>query len=835
MDIVTSGLLALIAGLMLVGLLVPAAERFGLPLPTVVAVTGLAIGGLAHFSGVTFSGLALDTYDAWFFDNLAIDSQSLLYVFLPPLLFEMALAVDVRRLLEDLTVVMLMAVVAVIAATVLVGSALFAVSDLTLIACLLLGATISTTDPAAVITIFKKLGAPKRLLVILEGESLLNDAAAIALFSILIGSLAPDVSITVGGSVLTFLYTFSLGALSGFVLAYLFALLYPWLKGSELAETSLTVALAYAAFLTAQLLLGASGVVAVVIAGLATAVIGDVRMGPRNWPLVTAVWHQIGFWANGLILLIGALIAPGFLISLGIGGAFYLVVVVIAAFAARAIILFAMLPAIARLGLTTSLNQRQKTLVWWGGVRGAVTLILTLSLSETTALSEAERQMLGALGCGFVLVTLLINAGSLARVTHWLGLDRLSESNRRLRRRIVAATMAEGRDHVLALAGQRAVDPAVIADIEAAYQTRLDEAGRVDAGHAAPFGERLRLGLTILASQEKRLFRRRFEDGVIGVTTTRILRTQADRLADATRLRGREGYEAMMTALLAVPRRFRLALFLQRWLRQERPLARLLARRFDVLVETESALQELCLFNANRMTALIGEDARDNLQKLLDKRAGLISAELEALELQYPRYAQELRTAALQRVGLRWEEARYGRLFRDGVVGDELHRSLIGHAERLIQQSRKRPHLDMRLDPQSLIAAVPLFQDLDAREQRWLKRRLRSRLVAPGEMVVARGERGYEMYFIASGALEVRVSPEPVKLKTGDFFGELALMGPARRRNADVVALGYGRLLVLRQRDVKKLVARNQDVAARIEHAAAARSEGESLEGGLAS
>ena len=835
MDIVTSGLLALIAGLSLIGLLVPVAERLGLPLPTVVAVTGLAIGTLSALSGMTFTNLALDTYDAWFVDNLAIDSQSLLFIFLPPLLFEMALAVDVRRLFEDLAVVMLMAVIAVVAATLFVGSALFVVSDLTLIACLLLGATISTTDPAAVITIFKKLGAPKRLLVILEGESLLNDAAAIALFTILIAGLAPDVAITIGGSALAFLSTFSLGALAGFILAYLFALLYPWLKGSALAETSLTVALAYAAFLTAELALGASGVVGVVVAGLATAVMGNVRMGPRNWPLVTGVWSQIGFWANGFILLIGALLAPGFLVNLEIGGVFYLIVVMIAAFAARALILFAMLPAISRLGISPSLNQRQKTLIWWGGVRGAVTLILTLSLAETTALREDERALLGALGCGFVLITLLLNAASLARVTHLLGLDRLSKSDRRLREHIVAATMAEGRDHLLSLAGRRGVDQDVLSDLEAAYHIRLDEAEHPDSSAPAPLGERLRLGLTILASQEKRLVRQRFEDGVIGVTTTRILRTQADRLADATRLRGREGYETTMTALLAFPRWFRLLLFLQRWLRLERPLARLLARRFDILVETESALQDLCMFNADRMANLIGEDARDNLQMLLDKRAGLVTAELEALELQYPLYAKALRIAALQRIGLRWEEARYGRLFRDGVVGDELHRSLTVHAGQLIQQSRKRPPLDMGLDPQELIAAVPLFQDLDVKDRRWLRRRLGSRLVAPGEKVVTKGERGYEMYFIASGALEVRIAPEPIKLKTGDFFGELAILGPARRRNADVVALGFCRLLILRRRDVKKLVARNQDVAARLEGAAAARGASRPLVGGLAS
>ncbi|MGI9508131.1 MAG: cation:proton antiporter [Geminicoccaceae bacterium] len=832
MDIVTTALLALIAGLALIGLLVPVAERLSLPLPTVLVVVGLAIGGVSSMAGVTYTDMVLDSYDAWFLDSLAINSDTLLLVFMPPLLFEMALAVDVRRLQEDLAVVMLMAVVAVIAATLLVGGALFAVSDLTPIACLLLGATISTTDPAAVVTIFRKLGAPKRLLVILEGESLLNDAAAIAIFSILIAGLAPETPITLGGSVLTFLQTFSFGAISGFLLAYLIALLYPWLRGSALAETSLTVALAYATFLIAEFI-GASGVVAVVIAGLATSVIGDVRMGPRNWPQVTAVWEQIGFWANGLILLIGALIAPSLLSNMPLAGIGYLIVVVFAAFAARALILFGMLPAIARLGLTTSINQRQKTLVWWGGVRGALTLILTLSLAEAAALGQGERALLGALGCSFVLVTLLVNAASLARVTQWLGLDRLSDSDRRLRERIVAATMAEGRDHVLGLAQHRGVASSVLVDIKSAYRSRLDHAERQSADQDASFGERLRVGLTILAAQEKRLVRRRFEDGIIGITNTRILRTQADRLADATRIRGREGYEAMMADLLAFPRWFRVLLFLQRWLRLWHPLARLLARRFDILVEIENVLSEIRMFNAERMPALIGEDVSDNLQKLLDKRAELVRTELEALELQYPNYAEAVRTASLSRVGLRWEAARYSQLFRDGVVGDKLHRALTGDAERLIRRSRRRLRLDMGMNPETLISAVPLFQDLEAKDRRWLSRRLKSRLVAPGETVVNEGERGYEMYFIASGALEVRVSPDPVKLKTGDFFGELALLGPARRRNADVVALGFCRLLVLRRRDVVKLVASDQAFAAKIRGVATARARPGRLVGSL--
>ena len=107
--------------------------------------------------------------------------------------------------------------------------------------------------------------------------------------------------------------------------------------------------------------------------------------------------------------------------------------------------------------------------------------------------------------------------------------------------------------------------------------------------------------------------------------------------------------------------------------------------------------------------------------------------------------------------------------------------------------------------------------------------------MAPGDRVVTKGERGFEMYFIASGVLEVHVAPEPIKLKTGDFFGELAMLGPARRRTADVVALGFCRLLVLRRRDVMKLVARNQDVAEKIRHAAEKRAKAVTLANGLAS
>jgi CPA1 family monovalent cation:H+ antiporter len=184
MDIAVFALSALTLAMALVALSVPLAQRIGLPLPVTIASAGLLAGTVAALNDFSLARATLATYDRWFVEQVAFDSSALLYVFLPPLLFEMALAVNVRRMLDDIGGVIVLAVIAVIAATFLVGLAVWAITPIGLVACLMLGAAVATTDPAAVITTFREIGAPKRLLVILEGESLLNDAAAIAIFTL---------------------------------------------------------------------------------------------------------------------------------------------------------------------------------------------------------------------------------------------------------------------------------------------------------------------------------------------------------------------------------------------------------------------------------------------------------------------------------------------------------------------------------------------------------------------------------------------------------------------------------------------------------------------------
>jgi CPA1 family monovalent cation:H+ antiporter len=188
----------------------------------------------------------------------------------------------------------------------------------------------------------------------------------------------------------------------------------------------------------------------------------------------------------------------------------------------------------------------------------------------------------------------------------------------------------------------------------------------------------------------------------------------------------------------------------------------------------------------------------------LDLRFHAIERAISALKLQYPTYARQLEIQILARMAARLEEERYRRLRAESIINQEVYEDL----QRKLRPRRRsvevRPTLDLGLKREDLVSRVPMFAALDAKVRRSVARLLRPRLAVPDEVIVRKGERGDAMYFISSGAVEVRIPPTSVQLGTGDFFGELALL-VADRRNADVVALGYCQLLSLAARDLRRL------------------------------
>ena len=180
-------LLAVLATLLVVvAVSQPVAVRLKVAPVVLLAVIGVAIGAVSIVLVHTPVSDRFGNY-AGLFADLPVGAETFIYVFLPLLVFEGAITVDVRRMLEDAAPILMLAVVATIVCTAVVGFALWPIAGLPLVVCLLLGSVVATTDPAAVIAVFRDVGAAARLTRLVEGEALLNDAAAIVMFTVLLG------------------------------------------------------------------------------------------------------------------------------------------------------------------------------------------------------------------------------------------------------------------------------------------------------------------------------------------------------------------------------------------------------------------------------------------------------------------------------------------------------------------------------------------------------------------------------------------------------------------------------------------------------------------------
>ena len=403
----------------------PVAVRLHLAPVVLLAVIGAAIGALSTF--LLRSSLS-DRFDgiAASFVNLPVSSETFVYVFLPLLVFEGAITADVRRMLEDAAPILMLAVVATVVATAVVGVALWPVSGLPLVVCLLLGSVVATTDPAAVIAVFRDVGAPARLTRLVEGESLLNDAAAIVMFVVLLGVIVSGRQPDIASGAVQFVVAFIGGAVLGVVSGRLLLQLIPWTRDDRLAEATLTVALPYLVFIGAEHLFHVSGVVAVLTVRVDRQHLRTVPIiTPYNWSFITDLWAQIAFWAHSLVFVLASMLVPKLLLDVHFHDLVLIAVMIAAAFGGRLLVLFLLLPLLSLAKLTQPISTAYKIAIAWGGLRGALTLVLALAVTENSTLNPEVQRFVAVLATGMVLFTLLVNGTTLRSVIHLLGLDRL--------------------------------------------------------------------------------------------------------------------------------------------------------------------------------------------------------------------------------------------------------------------------------------------------------------------------------------------------------------------------------------------------------------------------
>jgi CPA1 family monovalent cation:H+ antiporter len=822
-------LLAIAMVLTVVSLLVPLAERFRLPHTVLLAIAGMALGFLGTW--INAQGMRLGALGDAFvgLDKLEVGTEMFLPLFLPPLLFTAGLTIDVRRLFDEVSAVLLLAIVAVLVCIACVAGVVHLATGMDIVVCLLLGAVVSTTDPAAVIGIFRDVGAPKRLSILAEGESLLNDAVAIAAFGLFMGILigrgtSDPAEATMhadpNGVIGVFLREFVGGLMFGFVMARIAMLVLPRLGDSDAAVASVTVSLAYISFVLADRYLHISGVVSVVMSALTVAAYGPTHLHPRQWTALRQLWAQLEFWANCMIFVLASMVAANVLVNITWLYLWALAAVAAGAIIARALVIFGMLPVLEKLRLVQPVDPRYKAILVWGGLRGAVTIVLAMVAAGDEHLPQDVREFIALSATLFVLLTLFLNATTLGLVIHLLGLDKLSRLELALRDRVLALSRVNVDRHIQQIMRQHN---------EAVEGLDVDPASAGGAEIEAPppelaldLDERVKVGLVTLSTREKELYLELFEQQILSRRMVAVLAARVDRLIDTVRDRGAAGYEDWLHNIARPDTGFRMALWLHRRLGYAGLLTERLADRFEVLMVTQSMLGELSAFNVSSVADLLGPDAEVQLAAVIDSRQAVVDRSLKALSLQYAGYAESIRERQLQRAAIRFEAAEYERRRNEGIISREVYDNLLEELAKRRGAIGDRPPLDLGLELAAMIARVPIFESLDHAAVVEVSKRLRAVVAFPGEKIIAKGGPPDSMYFIAAGEVTVHTSFGPVVLKEGDFVGEMGLLS-SRPRNADVVANGYCHLLVLSRRDFRALLDKRPAVRAEIEAVAARR------------
>ena len=395
--------IAIIVLLLIISAVGIATRYFRMPYPIALLITGTVLGLLIRGPLPFLSDLALQ--------EIPFTPHLILVLFLPALLFEATLHIEVTTLRKTLLPIGLLAVPGVALTAGIVGALVHWGVGIEWPTALLFGAIVAATDPIAVLAIFKRLGAPHDLEVLVEGESLFNDGTAVVLSRILLGVVLAgtfdplqgllNFILVVGGGVL-------IGVFAGMLVSRLTARI-----DDHLIEITLTTILTYGTFAAAEAL-HISGVIAVVAAGLVLGNLGARHgMSPTTRLALMNFWGYVAFLLNSAIfLLIGLQVDPLQLIAV----LWPILIAIGAVLLARAVVVYGL--GLVVLPLPPVLPRRWLHTLFWAGLRGAVSLAVVLSLP----IDLPMRPLLLNLTFGVVLFTLLVQGLTMEPLLRRLGI-----------------------------------------------------------------------------------------------------------------------------------------------------------------------------------------------------------------------------------------------------------------------------------------------------------------------------------------------------------------------------------------------------------------------------
>ncbi len=381
-----------------------------------------------------------------FITSFQLTPELLFFVFLPVLIFESAYNIKVRNIRDNKIAISLLAIVGLLVSTLFIGYVGYwgfqwLGFQIPLLVTLLFGAIISATDPVAVLALFKEFGAPHRLTLIFEGESLFNDGTAFAIFIVLLDVITHGYQgySTLLQGLLTFSTMIIGGTLFGLFMGFLFSKLIEWVKGHEDLEITLTLLLAHFTFLLAEVIsthwvinghtIYISSIIATLVSSIVIGNYGRFKMSAGVEKYMNKFWGYFAFVANSLVFLLMGLLFTSLTISMNIAWLPILMIIFVVVIA-RAISIYVSIGIANQFKSEENIPLNWQHLMAWGSLRGSLAVIMVLLIPDNISLPGwsyqfSIKEFIIAITIGSIYFTLLVKANTLGIVVRWLKIDAL--------------------------------------------------------------------------------------------------------------------------------------------------------------------------------------------------------------------------------------------------------------------------------------------------------------------------------------------------------------------------------------------------------------------------
>ena len=786
-------------------------KRFDkLPLTILLVFVGIAI---ATF-GEGIPGLNI-------LKDFRLTPELVLFVFIPTLIFESAFNLDARQVSSNIWPILTLAVPGLLISTGIIGFIFSTFSEFDLLVALLLGAILSATDPVAVIAIFKQLGVPERLTILIEGESLFNDATSLVLATILIGlvsagAFSSDVLIDGTGE---FLFVFAGGVAVGWVLAMLAGYMLGQIESDPAIEITLTTILAYFSFIIAEHAFHVSGIMAVVAAGLTIGSWGKSKISPSTSDFMEHFWEYLAFIANTLIFLMVGLQIDLVVLWQSID---LIVLVVAAMLVSRALVIFSVVPLLGKLPDTEKIGLPFQSVMYWGGLRGAIALAIVLSLPEFEYKDTLISVVMGA-----VLFTLVVQGLTIERLVKFFDLDALSLSDNLAKLEGDRNARQEGLQRLNSLVDGGLFSQRIADNIRERCERNLAELNaEIDTLNQEMTSKEMAkiLGMRCLAREKARIYEL-FARGLINEWAFRELDHTLDVQIDEVRHRGLMPTAENEISIGNVLSQAFINVFEgvgARWLVEKLSTARII-RDYDVAWgryrAANSVLHDLdALAGEGDIDANVTEGMHDVYEDILKAS----KEQIDEVAEQYPEFVETMQEQLGQRLLLVAEHESVEHAAELGMLQEGIASKILkDQAARLKQLKQDNISASFEIEVTEILRKVPMFEGVGDLERQLIGSVLRPKIVPRGTAIIRQGQEGDSMFLIARGIANVEIDDseglaQVATLYAGDFFGESALLH-GTPRNATARAATPCSLYVLSRKNLDKIFQLYPDIRQTVE------------------